>query len=153
MSHPNRVAQALGTQTNHAPAPSTPGAQPPGGAQPSMGPVPPKSPFGNMLVSTGSGEVRFKPDDIVRLGNELIAKLGDDLSQARRHVNGAPREVEAGAFTTFCAHLAHAYVQGTEYADVDLVTKLRQLKEFQGGLNTTAKIMKMAEEKSAPKTQ
>lgn len=68
-------------------------------------------------------------------------------------MNAAPREVEAGAFTTFCAHPAHAYVQGVEYADVDLVTKLRQLKEVQDGLNTTAKIMKAAEEKSAPKSQ
>ncbi|TDB78975.1 hypothetical protein E1264_36180 [Actinomadura sp. KC216] len=149
MSPPNRVAQALGTKTDHSPAP--PGSAPP--TPPSAKPVPPKSPFGNMPVSTGSGEVRFKSQDISRLGDRLVTDLGDDLSQARRHVNAAPREVEAQAFTTFCAHLAHAYVQGTEYADVDLVTKLRHLKEFQDGLKTTAKVVQMADDKSAPKTR
>lgn len=109
MSPPNRVAQAVGTQTTDAPGPDTP---PGGRTPPSMGPAQPKSPFGNMPVSTGSDEVRFKPDDLVRLGGELLGRLGDDLTQARRHVNAAPREVEAGAFTTFRAHLAHAYALG-----------------------------------------
>ncbi|MFI0405177.1 hypothetical protein [Actinomadura sp. 3N508] len=148
MSPPNRVEQALGTKTDHSPAPPTQGSVPP-----SARPVPPKSPFGSMPVSTGSDEVRFKPQDVSRLGDRLVTELGDDLSQARRHVNAAPRQVEAQAFTTFCAHLAHAYVQGTEYADVDLVTKLRHLKEFQDGLKTTAKVVQMADDKSAPKTR
>lgn len=53
MSPPNRVAQALGTQTTGTPGPVT---SPGGRTPPSMGPVQPKSPFGNMPVSTGSDE-------------------------------------------------------------------------------------------------
>lgn len=73
MSPPNRVAQALGTQTAGAPGPVTP---PGGRTPPSMGPAQPKSPFGNMPVSTGSDQVRFKPDDLVRLGANSSAGWG-----------------------------------------------------------------------------
>ncbi|MBW8481127.1 hypothetical protein [Actinomadura parmotrematis] len=106
-----------------------------------------------MPISTGTGEVQFDHEALKAFGDKLVTTLGNDLSHARLALNAAPREVEAGSFTTFCAALAHAYTQGVEYADVDLVTKLRRLKEAGDGIATTAAVMAAAAEASTVKKQ
>ncbi|MFI0350673.1 hypothetical protein [Actinomadura sp. 9N407] len=99
-------------------------------------------------MSGAMGESKFNADNIERFGGKLIVNVGGYLKQARLDINDAPRRVEASSFTTFCPNLAHAYIQATEYADVDLITKERVLLDVDEKLKTTAKILREAEKKS-----
>ncbi|WP_067806772.1 hypothetical protein [Actinomadura formosensis] len=95
--------------------------------------------------------MEFDPSTIESFGGKLIHAVGKELTAARKHINGAPREVEATSFTTFCIPLAHAYVQAVEYADVDLITKERVLTDCDAKLKKTAQILREAEKKSTIK--
>jgi len=151
---PNRIGQLL----NAPQGPQSPGP-PPGGGGPSpapappptqtIGPTPPKSPFGNghVPVTAASGGVEFDPDAIQAFGGKLINAVGKELTAARKHLNDKPRDVESSAFTTFCIALAHSYVQATEYADVDLITKEKVLVDVDSKLKETARILREAENK------
>lgn len=113
----------------------------------SIRPTPPESPFGGIIAgAVGGSGVKFTPSSIEALGKKLISEVGAELTAARRHLNDKPRNVEAGSFTTFGAHLAHAYIQATEYADTDLITKARHLVEIDDGLRKTAQILRQVEE-------
>ncbi|TDB82948.1 hypothetical protein E1264_30405 [Actinomadura sp. KC216] len=116
-------------------------------------PVLPTSPFGNVPVTGAGGGVEFDPPVIEAFGGKLIKSVGQELTAARKHLNGAPREVEATSFTTFCVPLAHAYVQATEYADVDLITKEKVLTDYDAKLKKTAEILREADKKSAPQSK
>ncbi|RKS68782.1 hypothetical protein BZB76_5910 [Actinomadura pelletieri DSM 43383] len=118
-----------------------------------MRPAPPTSPFGGAPVTAAGGGVEFDPPVIEAFGGRLIQAVGKELTAARKHLNGAPRQVEATAFTTFCIPLAHVYVQATEYADVDLVTKEKVLTDYDAKLKKTAAILREADRKSAPKSK
>jgi hypothetical protein len=131
---------SVGTTSANAPSPRT---SPRSGL--------PESPFGNVPVSAADGEHRFRASAIEALGGKLEQAVGKELIQARRHINGKPREVEAGAFTTFGAHLAHAYVQAVEYADVDLIGKEKALMEVDAKLKQTARILRELEQRNTIK--
>lgn len=131
--------------SGEGPPPST--VAPSRGDIPSIRQAPPKSPFGGTILgAVGGTGIKADPDHIESLGKKLVDVVGSELTAARRHLNDKPRSVEAGSFTTFGAHLAHAYVQATEYADTDLITKAKQLVEVHDGLKETALIWRAAEE-------
>jgi hypothetical protein len=144
----NNIDQILNGPVAPVTAPSGGPTPPPG---PVIRPAPPKSPFGNVPVTAASGQMEFDPGAIEAFGGKLIAEVGKELTAARRHLNDSPRAVESGAFTTFCAHLAHAYVQATEYADVDLITKEKVLTDVDGKLKETARILREADKHSTVK--
>ncbi|MFD0856218.1 hypothetical protein ACFQ07_28525, partial [Actinomadura adrarensis] len=106
---------------------------------------------GNVPVTGASGEVEFDPDAIQAFGGKLIDAVGKELTSARKHLNDKPRAVESSCFTTFCIPLAHAYVQATEYADVDLITKQEVLVDVDKKLKETARILREAEKYSTIK--
>lgn len=132
-------------------SPTSPETCPPSSSVPVISPVPPKSPFGNLPVGGASGEVEFDAAAIESFGGKLISQVGPKLTAARKHLNGNPRAVESGAFTTFCVALAHAYVQAVEFADVDLITKEKVLVDIDDKLKQTAKILREAERHSTIK--
>lgn len=144
----NKVHQALNPQS-----PPQPGAPQGGAPQPTstVRPVLPTSPFGNVPVTAAGGGVEFDHSAIRAFGGKLIQAVGKELTAARKHINAAPRKVEATSFTTFCIPLAHAYVQAVEYADVDLITKERVLTDYDAKLKKTADILREAEKKSTLK--
>jgi hypothetical protein len=152
MSPPNRLGHLLNGPPGQQPPPGPPG---PGGGsqQPTVRATPPTSPFGpgNVPVTAAQGGVEFDPEVIQSFGGKLISTVGQELTAARKHLNDKPRDVESGAFTTFCLWLAHSYVQATEYADVDLITKEKVLTEVDGKLKETARILREAEKKSTLK--
>ncbi|MBA9002921.1 hypothetical protein [Thermomonospora cellulosilytica] len=151
MTPPNRIDQLL---NGPQPGPSVPpgGGGGPSPSTPTMRPALPTSPFGNNVpVTAAGGGVEFDAGAIEAFGPKLITKVGTELTAARKHINASPRQVEASCFTTFCAALAHAYVQATEYVDVDLVTKQRVLTDVDGKLKETAKILREAERRSTVK--
>ncbi|RFS81709.1 hypothetical protein D0T12_31005 [Actinomadura spongiicola] len=110
--------------------------------------MPPTSPFGGVPVTAAGGGMEFDLPMIEAFGGKLIRAVGKELTAARKHLNGAPRQVEATAFTTFCIPLAHVYVQATEYADEDLLTKEKVLTDYDAKLKKTAEILREAERKS-----
>ncbi|WP_030173561.1 hypothetical protein [Spirillospora albida] len=140
MSPPNKINDII-----NAPSGGRPGAD--GRMRPAL----PRSPFGAAPVGSAGDGVRFNPDRIQDLGTRLVRAVGRCLTEARSDLNGSPREVEAGSFTTFCAHLAHAYVQAVEYADQDLMMKERALLEVDGKLRETARILREVEKKNTVK--
>lgn len=129
------------------PAPTRASHQQPRDDIPSLRPVTPRSPFGGTIEGTGGGSaIKVSPDQIEALGKKLVDAVGSELTAARRHLNDKPRNVAASSFTTFGAHLAHIYVQATEYADTDLITKGKQLEEVKDGLKKTADVWRRSEE-------
>jgi hypothetical protein len=95
-----------------------------------------------------SGEVRFAPSEIKQLGLNIERELDAIFKQARYKLNGAPRDLELGAFTTFGFACAMAHTEVIEYADQDLVTKTKLAMDFNDRLQKTAITQNEAERKS-----
>jgi hypothetical protein len=98
-----------------------------------------------------SGEVRFAPSEIKQLGLNIERELDAIFKQARYKLNGAPRDLEAGAFTTFGFAFAMVHTEVIEYADQDLVTKSKLAMDFNDRLQKTAINQNEGERKSTIK--
>jgi hypothetical protein len=98
-----------------------------------------------------SGEVRFAPSDIKQLGLNLERELDDIFKQARYKLNGAPRDLEPSAFTTFGYAFAMVHTEMIEYADQDLITKSKLAMDFNDRLQKTAITQDEGERKSTIK--
>jgi hypothetical protein len=94
------------------------------------------------------GGVKFKPDAIAKLGDDIEHQVGEIIKQARYKLNGTPRDVESGSFTTFAFPLAVAYTEALSYADQDLIGKVKELMGYNDGLHKTAQKYRDAEHKS-----
>jgi hypothetical protein len=98
-----------------------------------------------------SGEVRFAPSEIKQLGLNLERELDAIFKQARYKLNGAPRDLEPSAFTTFGFAFALVHTEVIEYADQDLITKSKLAMDFNDRLQKTAITQDEGERKSTIK--
>jgi hypothetical protein len=97
------------------------------------------------------GEVRFSPSEVKQLGLNIERELDAIFKQARYKLNGAPRDLEPGAFTTFGFALAMVHTEVIEYADQDLITKSKLAMDFNDKLQKTAINQDEGERKSTIK--
>jgi hypothetical protein len=122
-------------------------------------PVPPVSPAhsrsaGHLpaapAASDGAGghTITYRHEDVAALGDRLERQVGDFLKQARYKLNGDPRTVSTGAFTTFAYPLAMTYTEAVAFEDQDLRTKMQALMHVNDLLHKTAANQSEAERKS-----
>jgi hypothetical protein len=98
-----------------------------------------------------SGEVRFSPSEIKQLGLNVERELDAIFKQARYKLNGAPRDLEPSAFTTFGYAFAMVHTEVIEYADQDLITKSKLAMDIGDRLQKTAITQDEGERKSTIK--
>ncbi|WP_131732297.1 hypothetical protein [Actinomadura formosensis] len=141
----NRVADLLnGPSPAPAPAAGHP-ATPPGGATPTPSPSPqaPPAPPGKT-----SGEVRFSPDELKKLGAAVEKELMELFKQARYKLDAEPRDAQPDAYTMFAISAALTYTQMIEFADQDLIDKSKHAMDINDRLVKTAGIQDEAERQS-----
>ncbi|MBW8485268.1 hypothetical protein [Actinomadura parmotrematis] len=139
----NRIDQIL-----NSPARDRSPSGDPSGGPPAPGPAKPEP---GMRPAKSSGEVRFAPDDLRKLGDEIETELQKIFTQARYKLNAAPRDVQSDAFTTFAYTCAAAYTQVIEFVDEDLKTKTRYAMDVNDRLHKAAGVQDEAERKSTIK--
>lgn len=138
----NRVTKFLnGPNPNPVASPSPQG----GGGTPSPSAHPTPTPSGGGKTS---GEVRFAPDELKKLGAAVEKELMELFKQARYKLDAEPRDVQPDAYTMFAISAALTYTQMIEFADQDLVDKSKHAMEINDRLIKAAGIQDEAERKS-----
>lgn len=135
------------------PAPQPSATPPPNGngARPTPSPSPQPSPTPPSNGGKTSGEVRFSPSEIKQLGMNIERELDAIFKQARYKLNGAPRDVETSAWTTFGFAMSMVHTEVIEYADQDLITKSKHAMDINDRLQKVAANQDEAERKSTVK--
>ncbi|GAA4628822.1 hypothetical protein GCM10023196_046790 [Actinoallomurus vinaceus] len=82
------------------------------------------------------------------MGDRIERQVGDFLKQARYKLNGDPRTISTGSFTTFAYPLAMTYTEAVAFEDQDLRTKIQALMHINDLLHETAANQSEAERKS-----
>lgn len=145
----NRVAQALnGPSPSPTPTPTPDGGGPQSGT-PTPSPSPqtspsPQSPPGGKT----SGEVRFSPDELKKLGAAVEKELMQLFKEARYKLDAEPRDAQPDTYTMFAISAALTYTQMIEFADQDLIDKSKHAMDINDRLIKAAGIQEEAERMS-----
>jgi len=145
----NRVANLL-NGPSPTPGPTAgPPAAPPGGSAPTGSPTPSPSPQAPPAPpGKTSGEVRFSPDELKKLGAAVEKELMELFKQARYKLDAEPRDAQPDAYTMFAISAALTYTQMIEFADQDLIDKSKHAMDINDRLIKTAGIQDEAERQS-----
>lgn len=95
-----------------------------------------------------SDEVHFSPDSVRSLGKAFESELQPIFAAARKALDGAPKDLEPGAFTTFGYAFSAVHVEVAEYFRADLVQKAQTAAHFNDRLRQVADNQDEAERKS-----
>lgn len=146
----NRVANLLnGPGPTPGPTAGPPAAPQGGGPAPTGGPTPSPSPQASPAPpGKTSGEVRFSPDELKKLGAAVEKELMELFKQARYKLDAEPRDVQPDVYTMFAVPAALMYTQVIEFADQDLIDKSKHAMEINERLLRTAGTQEEAERQS-----
>lgn len=95
-----------------------------------------------------SDEVHFSPDSVSNLGKAFESELEPIFAAAKKALNGAPKDLEPSAFTTFGYAFSMVHIEVIEYFQQDLQQKSETAEHFNERLNQVAKTQTEAERKS-----
>lgn len=116
----------------------------------SPAPSPQASPTPNSAAKS-SGEVRFAPDELKKLGAGIEKELMQLFKEARYKLDAEPRDAQPDVYTMFAIEAALMYTQMIEFADQDLIDKSKHAMDINERLIKAAGFQYEAERQSTLK--